>query len=588
VLYEVLTGERPYKTTTANVQDLQQQIADTETRKPSSVETLPARTRRRLAGDIDNIVLMALHKDVPRRYGSAEQLSEDIRRHLQGLPVQARPDSVAYRAGKFVGRHRLAVASAAVLALLLVLGVIAVLWEARQADLQRRRAEQRVGQLVELANRTLFDVHGAIERLPGATEARKKIVATTLEYLDQLSRETGDDPRVQLALASAYARLAEVRGNPTVPSLGEWTGALATYQKAARILDTLLAREPRHPVYLLRRAQVSVGLTTSLIMFAKRKEAQPEVARGIAAAEAFLAIQPGSLEGRKLDAQLQHDRLTLLLEQDPAAAERDALRLLPKYTTLASQYPNDPEVITELAGAQITLGAAASLQNRRTESLAYFHEAAQLLETANRQHPHDAVIQKDLLRTYSRLAANLDASHASPEELRQYARKAERMAASLRAADPSDFMLRFDVAQAYYSLGNMTVPLAQVPESLRMLGEAQKIIEPMIAASPGVLRLKVGLIVVHSAQGEQLERLQRYREALRTYRALLDVAGSVAAAGPGTYADQELAVGPAEACKLLAMLGERQKSLAFAAKAAAAGGRILQRFAGVVHKVDTS
>ena len=65
--------------------------------------------------------------------------------------------------------------------------MIAVLWEARQADLQRRRAEQRVGQLVELANRTLFDVHGAIERLPGAAEARRRIVATTVDYLDQLA-----------------------------------------------------------------------------------------------------------------------------------------------------------------------------------------------------------------------------------------------------------------------------------------------------------------------------------------------------------------------------------------------------------------
>ena len=88
VLYEVLTGERPFRATSSNLQDLQQQIADTETRKPSSVETLPARTRRRLAGDIDNIVLMSLHKDVSRRYGSAEQLSEDIRRHLQGLPCR--------------------------------------------------------------------------------------------------------------------------------------------------------------------------------------------------------------------------------------------------------------------------------------------------------------------------------------------------------------------------------------------------------------------------------------------------------------------------------------------------------------------
>jgi len=71
-----------------------------------------ARQQRRLKGDLDNIVLKALRKEPSRRYASAEQLAEDIRRHLQGLPVAATPDSLSYRAKKFVQRHRAGVARA--------------------------------------------------------------------------------------------------------------------------------------------------------------------------------------------------------------------------------------------------------------------------------------------------------------------------------------------------------------------------------------------------------------------------------------------------------------------------------------------
>ena len=68
---------------------------------------------RRLRGDVDNIVLKAMQKEPARRYASVEQLSEDIRRHLEGLPIAARPDTSIYRAVKFVRRHRLGVVSAA-------------------------------------------------------------------------------------------------------------------------------------------------------------------------------------------------------------------------------------------------------------------------------------------------------------------------------------------------------------------------------------------------------------------------------------------------------------------------------------------
>src|SRR5262249_7675897 len=115
--------------------------------------------------------------------------------------------------------------------------------KAGEADDQRQLAERRLADLVELANRSAFDIQGAIERLPGATEARRRIAATTLEFVDRTYGEAGDDPRVLRVLATAYSRVGDVQGRPLQPNLGDTAGALASYRKAEAILTRLAARE---------------------------------------------------------------------------------------------------------------------------------------------------------------------------------------------------------------------------------------------------------------------------------------------------------------------------------------------------------
>jgi eukaryotic-like serine/threonine-protein kinase len=145
LLYELLTGHRPYRVQSRTPQEIERVICEEEPEKPSTVisrieeapdlgrpltpasvsqtrEGQPEKLRRRLAGDLDTIVLMALRKEPERRYGSVEQLSEDIRRHLEGLPVIARKDAFWYRSAKFIKRNK-----AAVLAATLGAGIILAL-----------------------------------------------------------------------------------------------------------------------------------------------------------------------------------------------------------------------------------------------------------------------------------------------------------------------------------------------------------------------------------------------------------------------------------------------------------------------------
>src|SRR5262249_3464500 len=103
VLYELLSGKHPYEFKTRAPAEVAQVVCKVEAPPPSSVSS--SDVAGQLTGDVDTIVLKALRKEPARRYASVQELSEDIRRHLEGLPVLARGDAASYRAAKFVRRH---------------------------------------------------------------------------------------------------------------------------------------------------------------------------------------------------------------------------------------------------------------------------------------------------------------------------------------------------------------------------------------------------------------------------------------------------------------------------------------------------
>jgi eukaryotic-like serine/threonine-protein kinase len=148
LLYELLTGRRPYRLKTRTPDEISRAITSQEPERPSTAAAkvgenskLEIRNSKFLKGDLDNIVLMAMRKEPARRYASVGQFSEDIRRHLAGLPVVARKDTVSYRAGKFINRHRIGVAAAALILLSLLGGIIATLIQVQTARRERAKAE---------------------------------------------------------------------------------------------------------------------------------------------------------------------------------------------------------------------------------------------------------------------------------------------------------------------------------------------------------------------------------------------------------------------------------------------------------------
>jgi serine/threonine protein kinase/Flp pilus assembly protein TadD len=192
VLYELLTGHRPYRLKSREPLEVLKAICEEEPEKPSTAVTredraqlpggaarpttaeavsrtregTPDRLRRRLRGDLDNIVMMALRKEPQRRYGSVEALSEDLRRYLEGLPVKAHKATAWYRTSKFLRRHAFGVAAAAaVLVLSLGFAVTMAVLEGRVAR-ERDRAEKQAAR-ARAINAFLLETLGSANPIEG-------------------------------------------------------------------------------------------------------------------------------------------------------------------------------------------------------------------------------------------------------------------------------------------------------------------------------------------------------------------------------------------------------------------------------------
>lgn len=254
ILYELLAGRRPYRLEGRPLQEIVRTITESDPVRPSAAITAEQAAasadggvvplRRRLAGDLDSIVLKAIRKEPDQRYASAEQLREDLQRYLEGHPVLARSGSELYRIRKFVRRHLAGVATITLLMLTLAGGIVATLSQARRAEAERARAEERFDDLRSLTNSVLFEIHDSIAELPGATPVRSLLVRRGVEYLDRLSKQSAGDASLQREIAAAYLRLGAVQGSPTTANLGDLDGARESCLHALSIGERLLAADP--------------------------------------------------------------------------------------------------------------------------------------------------------------------------------------------------------------------------------------------------------------------------------------------------------------------------------------------------------
>ena len=442
LLYELLTGHRPYRLPGQVQAEVERIICEVEPRRPSTAvteevevhrqdgttealtperigaarRTPVSRLQRLLRGDLDNIVMMALRKEAERRYASAGQLHEDVDRYLAGRPVTAQKDTLGYRSRTFIRRNRVGVGVATVFVLLLVGFSVVTAWQAQTvarerdaAQTERDKAEQVVEVLVNLfasSNPTV---------VPGGDTLRVG------EFLEQgearVLEELKDQPEIQ-------ARMKQVLGNVY--------SARSQFDRARTLLEEALAQQRA-----LKGPHDSdaAGMLHSLALLTMQTG---DTKTAEAMFRESLALHQ-SIFGDK------HPRVAQAM-QDLAGItenEEEQLRLLTE--GLAIRRAVSPDDHTHIAASLNQLGIYHFNRNEYEEAGGLWREALDILmQLYGEDHPHVMSVMNNLAVAYG-IAGQLDEAEAIQQTL---------LAATRRIVGP-------ETASAANVLNNLGGVLAQ-------------------------------------------------------------------------------------------------------------------------------
>jgi serine/threonine protein kinase/tetratricopeptide (TPR) repeat protein len=534
VLYELLTGRRPRRQLNREAQGVAVIVTRTEPEKPSMVvsedysesdapdrariipkivsatrEASREKLRRRLSGDLDNIILMALREEPGRRYASVEQFSGDIRRHLDGLPVMARPDTLAYRSAKFIRRHRVGVVAGMLLVVSVIVGGATTLREARIARVQRERAERRFNDGRKLANSLIFDIHDSIRNLPGSTVARKLLVDRALLYLDNLSQEATDRPDLERELAAAYERVGDVQGNPRYANLGDTAGANASYRKALGIRLSLAGDHRGSFEDRVALTQTYVKLSFGLGTTNDFVQAFEVLKRAYPIAEKLPADEKDNVQGKEAFAAICFAMGECLADMGNLSS---ALNYYRKSASIQEAIAGVPpafrtEVQTNLAGVYDYMSEAVYLQGNLDAALSLLYKAHDIMAQLVSSDPENATLRQFLLQEEYGIGFYLSEKGFPKQALAHY-RLALAGYQTLTFADPHDVVVMRYLSKCYMGIGRALAADGEPSRGIEAVRRAVRNLEVLSKADQADTYYKAPeFAYARSALGETYARL---------------------------------------------------------------------------------
>ena len=442
LLYELLTGRPPYDPQSlvrAGIAEIRRIIREVEPPRPSTrVATLTgadrdtvarlrgaaaAKLSSALSGDLDWIVMRCLEKDRDRRYPTASELADDVRRHLRFEPVVARPPSAGYRAQKFLARNRLACASAAAVAAALVIGTVV---SVRQAVLATRAGRAEAVARAD-AQRRQEQAEALLTFMLGDFRAERK-KAGKLSLLDDVGEKAlayfaALDPRdltdtVLARQAKALTQIGETRIDQA-----RFPEADAAFAAAYARATALTTRHPRDGDMLFERAQAEYW-----IGFIARRRGNLAITHEWFTRYRDSALALVALEGNKPRAQREltsghHNLAVFDYDRNQFAAARAGfLAEISAVNDLIAATPGDLTLRFRLADIASWLGLVAERDGQFDEALARFGEMATRVQELATLEPTVPRWQEKIAESTIAVANILAVTGRSPEALNAYAR----------------------------------------------------------------------------------------------------------------------------------------------------------------------
>lgn len=553
LLYVLLTGHKPYVFASDSPGEVERVISEVYPVPPSRAAD-PAKAKN-LEGDLDTIVLKALRKDPAQRYRSVEQLSGDIQRHLDGLPIQARPQTLIYRSRRFLRRNRMLVTAGALVALSLTGGLAAALWQARIARAESLLAERRFNDVRQLAHSFLFDFQDSIQNLPGATPARHLVVNKALEYLNRLNQENGGDPRILGELAEAYLRVGQLQGGIGLANLGDTAGARRSFERALEIAQEAVRREPGNLDWqqYLARSEMSMGDLAGLsdgpaAALRYYSEAQrtydtiaPQLAHDVTAQFEYARVY-GALGDYLGNPGLDN-------VGDYQGAKQAYEKGLAIQRSIARDHPDNLRSLQNTGVDLMKIGDVERGMGDWNAALSLYEGAAATLDDARKRDPMTPTTRLYLALATDKVGLALENTGKTHAALEQYERASD-LHRQLMQADPRNEMMANSYLlslQAQADLLRNTGEGSAVKTARARYQEALGIAQRLSDADPGNLRRKgrcgdilvaVGALAFRT--GDRAEALRDYREGLNLIKLRADRSGATPY-DVSEYAEQLLA-----------------------------------------------
>ncbi len=545
ILYELLTDARPFAFDGKNFGDIIITVSQIEPAKPSDAATrrrsdaekknrvehhiaasprLPLSSSQ-LKGDLDNIVLKALKRDAERRYSSVEQFSEDIRRHLKGLPVTARQDTLRYRAEKFTRRNPLVVGAVTLAFLILIGGILATAYQARQANIERERAERRFNDVRALANSFMFEINEKIDESP--IKARELLVKRAEEYLDKLAAESEGDTGLQSELAISYQKIGDVQSELHRSNIGDTQGALENYAKALKIHEALYLAEPKNLSAGLNYSASCIKMGEISAKTGSITAAMENYSRAVNVNEQFVLLEPQNLQARR---QLAESLLKLgqAVFRTGNLSEVSALyrRSLSIYETLAAENPADPKLQRAPAVVLSYIGFVQGEMGDHAAALNSYHKSLEISERILQIEPDSLQTRRDRREFYFWIGIEYKELGDNAASLAHH-QKSQLITRELLSRDETNVQERntladsqMETAKALAQDGRTADALASFKDAVHNYERVQESDEKNAHVRCQIFYTKMYLADALARSGKTEEALENYEKSLPVFREL--------------------------------------------------------------------
>ncbi len=580
VLYELLTGTTPLiieRRKHADFAGILQAIRDEEPPAPStrlrrSTDTLRAVAAERrstsvqlvktVRGDLDWIVMKTLEKDRRRRYESVNGLARDLQRHMAGQPVEAGPASRTYRVRKFVGRHRLGVGAAGLVALSLVGGLavsirasnIAIAErghaqeQARQAQRERARAEQqaelarqrqaqaeamravaqtRSDDVRGIANELLSGLQETVSTLPGGTAAREQLVSRALEYLKRLEKDSANDPVVQAEIALGYRRLGDLYQFLYRPGQAGARERLKNYRSSIGLLKNLAPAHPEKVEWRVALAAAYEGEGEALLELGQAKPAgaslqrsfevnpNPQTIRNLLLRSEALAVRANALAIRGVNTLNQTD--------DAQAVSRDLEEAVRTLKASAEVDPNRPSrwrILGNIEGIQARVWL---LTGNAPAALRQVDHALETLQHEMSLAPGDFLAKRDEV-TARGLRATILMDLGRKDDATRELQEALSAGLRLLEVDSENVLVRENVSDVATQLGDISLNVGNFSKSREYYEISARACEALLKSDPNKDIWLYSLASAYISLGNTYWDMNDAARAEEAYQKGLDVA----------------------------------------------------------------